>query len=711
MTDNVKVALSKNLMEAVFNLPRNVRNKFMDFMNKFLNNPRSPGIHYEKIADGVDKKMSSVRIDDTYRGIVAHQGEAYLLLWVAHHDEAYQWARRRKCEVDPYSGMINIYDVREAGTIESPSTRQGLFSLFSNEELKSLGVTDLQLNLVRCIASQDNFYAAKDRLGVAYEALEWLTEGIPYAEVLDLVKADEEETAGSAKDLAAALDKPQNKHFFAVVENEEELRSILEAPLEKWRVFLHPRQRRIVEREVHGASRVIGAAGTGKTVVAMHRAKKLASKLSGREQILFTTFTRNLAADIRDNLSKICTTEEMRHIKVQNLDAWVAEFLEGNGYNMRIVYDSADSHPIRDAWEDAMTEAGAEAEFELGFYEEEWNRVIVAQEAFTLPLYAKASRTGRGTRLDRRGRMKVWKVIECYQDYMKEKGWRDINMAMYECRQLLQKTTKDAMYKHIVVDEGQDFSTNAFKLLRTLAGEEHDDDIFIVGDAHQRIYKNHAVLSRCGINVRGRSSILHVNYRTTEEIHKAAFGVLAGVSFDDLDGADADSRSISLTHGEKPEVRKFKTTTAEFAYLQEKIGELTAQGVPASDICLVARTNSYVSDYAKRLQGAGIPFFELKRDAMDDREKPGVRLATMHRVKGLEFQYVFIVAANERVLPLAQAIDHTDAIAEKETETGEKCLLYVAMTRAQKGVFITCYGRGSKLLPNLQATPVSLHDS
>lgn len=701
MTDNVKVALSKNLMEAVFNLPRSVRNKFMDFMNKFLNNPRSPGIHYEKIADGVDKKMSSVRIDDTYRGIVAHQGEAYLLLWVAHHDEAYQWARRRKCEVDPYSGMINIYDVREAGTIESTSPRQGLFSLFSDEEMKSLGVADLQLNLVRSIISQEDLYAVKDRLGAAYEALEWLTEGIPFKEVLDLVKADEEETASSAKDLASALDKPQNKQFFAVVENEEELRSILEAPLEKWRVFLHPRQRRIVEREVHGASRVIGAAGTGKTVVAMHRAKKLASKLSGREQILFTTFTRNLAADIRDNLSKICTTEEMRHIKVQNLDAWVAEFLEGNGYNMRIVYDGADSHPIRDAWEDAMTEAGAEAEFELCFYEEEWNRVIVAQEAFTLPLYAKASRTGRGTRLDRRGRMKVWKVIECYQDYMKEKGWRDINMAMYECRQLLQKTTKDAMYKHIVVDEGQDFSTNAFKLLRTLAGEEHDDDIFIVGDAHQRIYKNHAVLSRCGINVRGRSSILHVNYRTTEEIHKAAFGVLAGVSFDDLDGADADSRSISLTHGEKPVVRKFKTATAEFAYLQEKIEELTAQGVPASDICLVARTNSYVSDYAKRLQGAGIPFFELKRDAMDDREKPGVRLATMHRVKGLEFQYVFIVAANERVLPLAQAIDHTDAIAEKETETGEKCLLYVAMTRAQKGVFITCYGRGSKVLTSI----------
>ena len=699
MANNVKVALSKNLMGAVFNLPRNIRNKFMDFMNKFLNDPRSPGIHYEKIADGVDKKMFSVRIDDTYRGIVAHQGEAYLLLWVDHHDEAYEWARRRKCEIDPDSGMINIYDVREVDMITAAPADKGLFTLFSDDDLKSLGVAELQLNLVRSIVSQSDFYEAKNRLGAAYEPLEWLTEGIPLSEVQELVLADDDvQSVGAVDDLSTALDKPENKQFFAVVENEDELRSILEAPLEQWRVFLHPKQRRIVERHVNGASRVVGAAGTGKTVVAMHRAKHLAAKLSGREQVLFTTFTRNLAADIKDNLQKICTTSEMRHIEVQNLDAWVAKFLEGNGYNMKIVYDSVDSHPVRDAWEEAVDSVGNDAEFEPSFYEDEWNQVIVAQEAFTLPLYAKASRAGRGTRLERRGRMKVWKVMEGYQDYMKEKGWRDINMAMYECRKLVEKTTKDAVYKHIVVDEGQDFSANAFRLLRTLAGGEHPDDIFIVGDAHQRIYKNHAVLSKCGINIRGRSNILYINYRTTEEIHKASFGILSGVSFDDLDGVEVDGRSMSLTHGAKPEVHNFKTTTAEFDYIQGKIKALIEQGVPQCDICLVARTNAYVNDYAKRLNDVGMKYFELKRDTRDDREKQGVRLATMHRVKGLEFQYVFIVAANDRIVPLAKAIDTTDKISERESETAEKCLLYVAMTRAQKGVYITSYGKASKLL-------------
>ena len=94
--------------------------------------------------------------------------------------------------------------------------------------------------------------------------------------------------------------------------------------MEKWRVFLHPAQREIVNRTYSGAARVLGGAGTGKTVVAMHRAKHLAARLKDKERILFTTYTKNLASDIRDNLRKICSTEEQKRIDVINLDAWVA---------------------------------------------------------------------------------------------------------------------------------------------------------------------------------------------------------------------------------------------------------------------------------------------------------------------------------------------------------------------------------------------------
>lgn len=214
------------------------------------------------------------------------------------------------------------------------------------------------------------------------------------------------------------------------------------------------------------------------------------------------------------------------------------------------------------------------------FYEEEWNRIVIAQEALTLEKYVKATRNGRGTRLDRKKRMQVWKVFENYQNLMKENQIRDINTAMYESTKLLQSAGRKPRYASIIIDEGQDFSDNAYRLIRALAGEEHPNDIFIVGDSHQRIYRNYPTLSKCGINVRGRSSILKINYRTTEEIRKHAFALLNGISFDDLDeDLDLGDKCQSLTHGEKPIVENFENANDEFDFLLREVKKLKENGV------------------------------------------------------------------------------------------------------------------------------------
>lgn len=312
-------------------------------------------------------------------------------------------------------------------------------------------------------------------------------------------------------------------------------------------------------------------------------------------------------------------------------------------------------------------------------------------------LSAKATRNGRGTRLDRKKRMLVWKVFEAYQNLMKENQIRDINTAMYESTKLLQASGNKPRYTHIIVDEGQDFSDNAYRLLRALAGEDHANDIFIVGDSHQRIYKNHPTLSKCGINVRGRSSILKINYRTTEEIRKYAFALLNGISFDDLDeDIDLGDKCQSLTHGAAPIIKNFKDANEELSFISEEIKKLKDNGVALNDICVVARTKSLLDDYVRQLKGEGINTFVIKRNKNDDRGLMGVRVATMHRVKGLEFKYVFVVAVNNRIVPLPAAINHTDTISEAESITSEKCLLYVALTRAQKGAYITSYGKKSE---------------
>ncbi len=447
-------------------------------------------------------------------------------------------------------------------------------------------------------------------------------------------------------DFAKALQSDSSKKSFVIVDGEEELKRIITEPLEKWRIFLHPTQRKIVNQDFSGPARVLGGAGTGKTVVAMHRTKRLAEYLPAGKRLLFTTFTKNLADDIRENLRKIVNVDEMKKIEVINLDAWVASFLRDQGYEYIISYgDELDK-----IWDDAIAQAGGSLDYTKNFYVDEWIKVVQAQQAYTKEKYSKASRIGRGLRLDRIKRMKVWGVFEEYMCLCDERKLRDSEFAMYECRIILEKQFSVGRYESIIVDEGQDLSPSAYRLIRALAGELHQNDIFIVGDAHQRSYRNKAILSKCGINVRGRARKLRINYRTTEEIRKYAFGLLKGISFDDMDeDYDDGDNCQSLTHGQVPVIKKFNTPEEELEFIAGEIKGLEAAGVLQKDICFVARTHKLIDSYKDGLRKNGFEIFEIK-------------------------------------------------VSLEEFETEEKCLLYVALTRARAGAYVTCYGTMSNLI-------------
>ncbi len=692
---DVKVVIGDTFLESFARLPSQAQKHTSDFLVKFRSNPTSAAIHYEKIASKLDKKVWSVRVDDTYRGIVIREENTgvFMLIWVDHHDEAYKWAARKRCNINPFTGAIQLYTVQEIVETVKASC---IFGEVSKEEYLELGVPEDQLEYVRSLTSKEAFVASKGILTPdVFEGLSWLLEGIPAGEVIEMLQAERDDKVQKAGDLRAALESAENQRFFRVVEGEEDLQAMLGHPLEKWRVFLHPTQRRIVNNNYNGSARTTGGAGTGKTVVAMHRARRLAAGLNGHERVLFTTFTANLAADIRENLRKICSNEELRHIEVINLDAWVNNFMRTAGYEARIEYNEVALHEI---WDEAVAEAMAD---DLGlpadFYAEEWARVVIPQHALNVAKYIRCSRNGRGVRLDRQKRQQVWKVFEIYQRKMKAAGKRDVYWAMDECRTLIKP--KDMLYPHIIVDEGQDFSQIALELIRSIAGPSHANDIFIVGDAHQRIYRHKTVLSKCGIEVRGRSSILRINYRTTEETRAYALSVLSGIDFDNLDGeALANDKCKSLTHGEVPVVKHCRSANSELDFIVTQVKELEANGVPLKDICLTARTHGMLDNYIQALTAQGFRCYELKKEKTDDRQQDGIRLATMHRVKGLEFQYMFIAGMNQGLMPLKQVIATDDAIAREEAMVSEKCLLYVALTRAQKGAYITSYGKRSEFL-------------
>lgn len=692
------VAISQDFFTSFAALPKSKQNRVMEFLSKFRSNPEANGFNYEKIQNASDPNMRSVRIDDTYRAILIREDDTnvYLLLWVDHHDEAYDWAVRKRCVVNHTTGSIQVYETQEAGAQpeESAASQEKLlFDALKNEMLQNLGVPEEQIAFVRTL-TDSTFDTAKGKLPRdAFEALDYVRVGLDPKEVIAELYGDT--ATEKAGNMAAALQNPITKMQFFVAEGEEDLKAMMNAPLEMWRVYLHPSQRRYICKPYNGPARILGGAGTGKTVVAMHRAKELASHCLGNEKILFTTFTENLAADIQENLRKICTPDVMKHIEVVHLDQWVNRYLRAHEYPYTIVYGDQ----ISDMWKKAESFTGEDFDLPEGFFQEEWETIVQAQNIQTIAEYVKAPRPGRGVRLDRKHRMRVWKVFEEYRTIMDAEKVCDAACAMNECAQLLSAGPEVRMYAGVIVDEGQDFGPSAYRLLRAIAGSEHTNDLFIVGDAHQRIYKNKVILSRCGINVKGRSGKLRMNYRTTEEIRHKAMNVLEGLSFDDLDdGIDDGKGYISVSHGEQPTVTVYQTQDQEAANLIKCIQEQTAAGIDPREICIVARTNPLISEYKKYLTDAGIACYEIKRRQADDRSRVGVRLATMHRVKGLEFTIVFVVAANKNYIPLKSAVNRTDPAEREAAITGERCLLYVAMTRAKKMVRTSAYGAVSDFL-------------
>ena len=691
------IAFSIDFLKAYAALPKGIQGKVSNFFNKFQADPTAPGLNLEKIKTPYDEKLYSVRIDDTYRGIIALVSESasYVLLWVDHHDEAYEWAQSKKVKINPTTGVLQVFTVLEGEMPVNEPQTPTLFSTYSDKDLQRIGVPEELIPYVKLIPDESAFYAAEPKLpSDAFENLQWLINDIPIDEVIQLYQSQLEKPE-EEPDSDDPLKNPVAMKSFVVVDGEEELRRVLAEPLESWRVFLHPSQRKLVKKNFNGPVRVLGGAGTGKTVVAMHRAKYLVSQIPENQQVLFTTFTANLAADIKEQLRKICTPVEWKRIEVINLDAWMMRFLKSRGFNYDVFSDD-----LNDTWEKAITLSGEDAGFSAAFYEDEWLKVVCAQDAFTKEDYLKASRIGRGTRLNRTKRLQIWEVFEEYMALMKEQRRRDSEWAKYECRCVIQQRNEKLNYGAIVVDEAQDMSTEAFRLLRTIIGELHKNDIFIVGDTHQRIYKNHAVLSKCGIDVKGRGSYLRINYRTTEEIRKYAFSLLKGLSFEDLDGDTYDSgkKCQSLTHGDVPEVKNFRTQTAEAAYIVSEIHKLLDQGMLPEDICITARTNKMRDTYQQLLKDEGLETYEIKTEKQDDRYFGGVRLATMHRVKGLEFAAVFAAGINSGTIPLQRAIDHTDAISEEESMKAERCLMYVSLTRARNYAYITSFGTPSEFL-------------
>lgn len=655
-----------------------------DFLRKFLEDPSQPSLSLERLDRIKNKGLWSARVTKGYRAIFSQNGDQYALLYVDRHDDAYAWAKAKRAERNDRTGELQIFvspevvEVPPVSTAAKAATKaKGLFDDAEDEYLLSLGLPADWLPTIRKVKEPRQLESiSKDLPEELAERLERVSRG-------ELVTPPPRAPEGPA-----AFETPESRRRYFVIHDASEIEELRDKPIEAWMRYLHPSQRALVEADFSGPAKVTGAAGTGKTVVAMHRARLLAAK---GKRVLLTSFVGTLCKNLERCMGVLCKGDERSRIEVMTVDAAAAEVHRKAGTKSGFATDGE----VREAIERFAFYAGSVGDAE--FLWNEWEQVVDAQVLVTWDEYRDADRRGRGRALAAADRKKVW---DCFQRVLSQlEAARKLPHSAWlrKAEELVRAGKVPSRWDAVIVDEVQDLAPAALRFLSALAAKE-PGSFLLVGDGGQRIYRSGASLRSAGIEVRGRSRVLKLNYRNTRQI-QAASELLLREGADDLDeGTDDRKGTLSPLGGPEPVFRGFPSRPAMYEQLVASVQELRKGGLELREIAVFARSNDLVSAAARALDAAKIASNPLEKDT-DLSKVTGVNVGTMHRAKGLEFKAVFVLGVEDSVVPPASLVAKTKEPADLEALlVRERNLLYVALTRARDEAFVFWSGTPSRFL-------------
>ncbi|MFC8850656.1 MULTISPECIES: UvrD-helicase domain-containing protein [unclassified Micromonospora] len=695
-----ELAIGRGFLPAFARLQRRVQHAVLAAISRFAEHTHA-GLHLEKLTGARDPNIRTIRIDKFYRGVVLALGEEkYALLDVLPHDDAISFAVSRRFTVNQVLGVLEMRDqdgieeFARAKPVNPPSI--GLFDHVTPADFVRLGIDVDLVPLLRVMATDKQLESLARRLPeTQLDILLGLASGMTVEEVW-AEQADRIVSGVDTDDLLTAARRTPER--IAFVSGPVELAAILAHPFDVWRTFLHPTQRDIAYRETYsGPALVTGSAGTGKTVTGLHRAVFLAERLPEGEKVLLTTFTRALADALTRQLHRLTTDPALRaRIDVISVDRLAYDIVSRAGRRVSV----AESEILDQLWQVTaksgptfVNRAGQVTTFSPAFLRHEWEQVVLAQGLTTLEAYRDAPRKGRGAGLRAAQRAQVWAAIDAFVRELTKRRLRTHTQLADDAAAILRGSP--ARYRHVVVDEGQDLHPAQWRLLRELVAPG-PNDMFLLADPYQRIYDSHVSLAQLGIEVRGRTRRLAINYRTTHEILELSTRVLNGDAAVGLDGRDDTLRGYrSITRGGAPEIAVADSRDGEWEALIERVGTWLEQGVEPHAIGVAVRTGQLVKAISRVLGEAHI-------DVADDKKGiVGVHVATMHRMKGLEFQCLAVVGLDAGVLPAPNALTSAaeDPHAHRQDLQRERCLLFVALTRARDVLYLSHSGTPSPLLP------------
>ncbi|WP_371403462.1 AAA family ATPase [Kribbella sp. NBC_00662] len=694
-----RLAIEREFLRDFARLDRKLQDRVSDVFSKF-DEATHAGIHLEKVGNARDDRLRSIRIDKFWRGVVLapDSGDTYTLLKVLPHDDAYVWAQRRQVTVNAVTGRIEVRDVEAIdATLPELSRAAGgkddrLFSHVGDGDLRRLGVDDQTREFAGVLTDIAQLEAARAFLPQhQWEVLYGLAAGLTPEEVWSELGAPPADEAIDPDDVDAALERTTER--VVLVSGSAELLEVFRRPLDLWRIYLHPSQRKVATASYRGPARVTGGPGTGKTVVALHRAHHLARE--GEGPVLVTTFTSTLAASLQVGLDLLVDDRTVRdRIVVQHVDQLAHQIVRRRLGQPKMLSHGEETLRWR------RVRAALKLPLNETFLAEEWRQVVLAQQISDGQTYLTARRNGRGRALGNRQRTRVWEAIDAFQRGLVEAGLWTHETIQIEAAELLGEMT-DKPFRHVVIDEAQDLSPGQWRLLRAAVAPAADD-VFIAGDTHQRIYQHRISLKDVGMNIAGRSARLTVNYRTTAEILAWSFTMLNGQAIDDMNGGSETVAGYRCeTHGNPPLLRSFANRAAEQKALVEQVREWMDAGVELHEIGVAARSNVSVDALTLELKRAGI---EASALADAHTGAVGVAVATMHRMKGLEFRCMAVIGVTAQHVPPASAITpaEEDLATHMQDLQRERCLLFVACTRAREQLFVSWHGVPSEFLEGVR---------
>jgi superfamily I DNA/RNA helicase len=724
-------------------LEPSLKKKAYAFLEKLGEDDTSPGLHIESIAHSADEKVRTGRVDQFYRAVLfrvpSKSEPMYVFYGIWPHDEAITVAKKTRLTVNPVNGVTEITTVAEEPLPVQPDSPAPtasaqraaaapvplLVSLgFDRKVLVDvLGIDESLATSALAAADGDALMAVLDN------AVEWqgmalldLAIGLSVAEVQDKLSLSEPptpaEAAASDEDrLVEGLRHPAAQMSFTWIENNAELRRVIEGgDFGAWRVFLHPEQRKYAERSCSGPFRLSGGAGTGKTVVLLHRTRMLARR-EPDSRILLTTFTTNLADQLRTDLDRLDPALPKAAglgepgISLYGIDAAASAVLRRAGADAAVdaeaVLGAATTQLLGrtpgTAWRDAVDAAGGTLPMSLRspqFLAAEYAQVVLPNRITSREAYYKVRRPGRGVALDRAKRAAVWDVIEAYRAQARIAGSVDFPEAATIAAVHLRRAADSGgkyVADHVLVDEGQDLGPAHWQLLRALVGE-HADDLFIAEDSYQRIYGQRVALSQFGIRIVGRSQRLTLNYRTTAQNLGFAISVLKGAAYIDLEsGQESTAGYRSARSGPVPVLIPCATLTEELDRAADLIRMWVAEADDAPETIAILvgeqrQRDRLVSGLAER----GVTVRAVDREHI----KPGQPVAmTMHRAKGTEFSKVLLFGIDQGAIPRPLRDEQYAEDAWADALLRERSLLYVAATRARDELALSWSGDPSQLLP------------